>query len=75
MAATTPLTDATAEPSITNVSSTSARLLYYELADRGEATASDLAAATSHDEGRVAALLESLSSQGLVDEVEGTYVA
>ncbi|MFB6070176.1 MAG: TrmB family transcriptional regulator [Halanaeroarchaeum sp.] len=65
MAATRPDLDDTV-PSITNVSSTSARLLYYELEDRGEATVEALAETTTHDEDRVRSLLDALASEGLV---------
>lgn len=61
--------------SIATVSSTSARLLYYELEDQGAATVADLSDAMDYDPDRVASLLDTLAAQGLVTEADGQYLA
>lgn len=72
MAATTQ----TGEPaSITSVSSPSARRVYYELSDRGEASLEDLAVAVGYEANRVDELLAVLDSQGLVTGDGDTFQA
>ncbi|MFB6132255.1 MAG: hypothetical protein ABEJ44_02470 [Halanaeroarchaeum sp.] len=72
MAATIP-TDESAR--ITSVSSPSARRLYYELTDRGEASLDDLATAVGYDPDRVGELLAVLDSRGLVRSDGDTFLA
>jgi len=68
-------TPPTAEtPSVTSVSSPSARRLYYELADRTEASPTELGEAVDVDVDRVRELLSVLRSAGLVSENDGTFV-
>ncbi|MFB6124337.1 MAG: helix-turn-helix domain-containing protein [Halanaeroarchaeum sp.] len=74
MAATTPTTD-DASGSLTNVSSPSARLLYHALEERGPATVTTLSEQLGSDEDRVDTLLNALADEGLVEEVDGEYVA
>lgn len=64
MAATTPATET---PSVTTVSSPSARRLYYELDNRGEASVTDLSDDLDYDVDRVNTLIDVLESHGLVD--------
>lgn len=70
MAATT-ATEETA--SVTSVSSPSARLLYYELADVSEASVEELSESVGYETDRVLDLLSVLESQGLLSEDDGTY--
>jgi len=74
MAATNPTADDTTA-SIATVSSTSARLLYYELESQGAATVADLSDAMDYEPDRVSSLLDTLAAQGLVSESDGRYLA
>lgn len=60
-------------PSVTSVSSPSARLLYYQLAEGNEASVEELSEAIGYDTDRVLDLLSVLDSQGLLSEDDGTY--
>ena len=71
MAATSP--DET--PSVTAVSSPSARRLYYELKNRGTATVEELSETLEYDTERVDALLTTLASHDLVAEDDGVVQA
>lgn len=72
MAATTQTDDGA---SITSVSSPSARRLYYELTDRGEASVEELVDAVGYERDRIAELLSVLDSQGLVTTDGDTVLA
>jgi predicted transcriptional regulator len=67
MAVTTPSTET---PSVTTVSSPSARRLYYELESRGEASVTDLSEDLDYDVERVDSLLSVLESHGLVETAD-----
>lgn len=62
-------------PSVTDVSSPSARRVYYELQDDSASTVSDLAEAVGYDEDRVADLLGLLAERGLVAQAGDEYEA
>lgn len=70
MAATTPTTEV---PSVTAVSSPSARRLYYELVESETATVDELAETLDHETDRVESLLTVLASHDLVAEADGHY--
>lgn len=59
--------------SVTSVSSPSARLLYYELAEGNEASIEELSESVGYDTDRVLDLLSVLDSQGLLSEDDGTF--
>jgi predicted transcriptional regulator len=62
-------------PSVTAVSSPSARRLYYELANRGTATVEELSDTLEYDTDRVDALLTTLAAHDLVAEDDGVVQA
>lgn len=59
--------------SVTSVSSPSARLLYYELAEGNESSIEELSESVGYDTDRVLDLLSVLDSQGLLSEDDGTF--
>ena len=62
-------------PSVTAVSSPSARRLYYELENHGTATVEELSETLEYDPERVDALLTTLASHDLVVEDDGVVQA